>query len=67
MKITKEFRNLSSQELQSRLTESRKELLKLNALARTGNVSNPGKIKQVRKNIARILTLAHSTEVQKPR
>ena len=67
MKITKEFRNLSSQELQSRLTESRKELLKLNALASTGNVSNPGKIKQVRKNIARILTLAHSTEVQKPR
>ena len=67
MKITKELRNLSLPELQSRLTESKKELLKFNAQASTGSVSNPGKIKQVRKNIARILTIVHSTEVQNSR
>lgn len=64
MKITKELRNLSANEIKSRLTESKKELLKLNTQASTGNVSNPGKIRQTRKNIARILTLLNQKEAQ---
>ncbi|MBI2112338.1 50S ribosomal protein L29 [Candidatus Woesearchaeota archaeon] len=62
MKITKDLQKLSSTDLRSRLAESKKELLKMNAQASTGNVSNPGKIQQTKKNIARVLTLLNQRE-----
>ncbi len=63
MKITKELKGLSSTELQERLKEFKKELLKLNVQAATGTgVANPGKLKQTKKNIARILTLLKQKE-----
>ena len=66
MKITKELRGLSGVELQSRLKEFKKELLKLNVEVSTGaNPSSPGKLKQTKKNIARILTLLKENEVSK--
>jgi ribosomal protein L29 len=55
MKITKELKNLSSQELASRKEELHKELLKMNSQKAMG--SNPGKVRLAKKNIARILTL----------
>jgi large subunit ribosomal protein L29 len=58
MKITKELRVLSDTDLKSRLGEFKKELLKLNVEVATGaNPSSPGRVKQTKKNIARILTL----------
>ena len=63
MKITKEFRGLGTEELRSRLSELRKELLKLNVEVNTGNATNPGRVRKNKKNIARILTLL--TEKQK--
>ena len=58
MKTTKELRGLSGGELKNRLVEFRKELLKLSVeVASGGNPSSPGKIRQVKKNIARSLTL----------
>jgi len=58
MKITKELRSASREERLVKLEESRKELLKLRTKAAGGgNVANPGKIRQMRKSIARILTL----------
>lgn len=58
MKTTKNFRSLSHGELQERLGEFKKELLKLNVQVATGaNTANPGKLKQTKKNIARVLTL----------
>ncbi len=58
MKITKELRALSEAEMKSRLGEFKKELLKLNVEVATGaNPSSPGRVKQTKKNIARILTL----------
>ena len=64
MKITKNFRSLSREELQERLGEFKKELLKLNVQAATGaNTANPGKLKQTKKNIARVLTLLKEKEV----
>ncbi|MBU0457101.1 MAG: 50S ribosomal protein L29 [Nanoarchaeota archaeon] len=65
MTITKEFRDLSSEELRSRMEEFKKELLKLNAQVVTGaNVNSPGKLKQTKKNIARIMTILKEKEVQ---
>ncbi len=58
MKVTKELRTLSHGELQKRLGEFKKELLKLNAQVASGaSVANPGKLRETKKNIARILTL----------
>ena len=65
MSINKELRGLSSEELNSRLTESRKELLKLNVQVATGaSAAGSGKIKQTKKNIARMLSLLHQREVK---
>jgi large subunit ribosomal protein L29 len=58
MKITKDFRGMAPEELRSKTAELKKELLKLNVEVASGaNTSSPGKIKQVKKNVARILTI----------
>ena len=62
MSISPELKSLSRQELEARLQESRKELLKLNVQVATGNARNPGKVKQTKKNIARLLTLLHGVD-----
>ena len=63
MKITKELKGLSTEELKNRLNEMRKELLKLNVEVSSGsNPSSPGRIKMVKKNIARTLTLFKEKE-----
>lgn len=59
MKAAKELRNLSAAELNMRLRESKKELLKLRSSA-SGPIA--GKIKKNKKNIARILTLLQEKE-----
>ena len=56
MKITKELRSLSDAEKQKRLQEFKKDLLKLKSgSGAAGNLA--GKLRQTRKNIARIKTL----------
>jgi ribosomal protein L29 len=60
MKITKELRGLSREDLLERLGEFKKELLKLNVEVATGaNPASSGKFQQTKKNIARIHTLLH--------
>jgi len=63
MKVTKELRSLSKQELEKRLEEFKKELLKLNVQVASGaNTTSPGKLRQTKKNIARIKTLFKEME-----
>lgn len=58
MKTTKELRPLSETELHARAGEFKKELLKLNVQVSNGaNTANPGKLRQLKKNLARIQTL----------
>lgn len=53
----KELRTLPKDDLEKRLAELRKELMKDNAqIALGATPKNPGKIGSVKKNIARILT-----------
>jgi large subunit ribosomal protein L29 len=64
MKITKDLRNLSAGELRVRLGEFKKELLKLNVQVATGSTpDNPGKLRQTKKNIARVMTIIKEMEV----
>ncbi len=54
----KELREMSLDNLGSRLKELKKELAKVNAKLSSGtNPENPGQIKQIRKAIARMLTI----------
>ncbi len=54
----KELRNLTKKDLETKLDELKKELIKLNAQVATGTVpKSPGQIKQIKKTIARILTI----------
>ena len=58
MKITKELQGLSAAELQNRLQEFKKELLKLRVEVGAGTgTKSSGKVKQTKKNVARVLTV----------
>ena len=48
---------MSKEELQAKIVEIRKELIKLNAQAATGSTpKNPRQIRESKKNIARLMT-----------
>ncbi len=52
----KAIKDSNPSELKSKLHELRLELMKLNSQRASKSVSNPGKIREIRKSIARILT-----------
>lgn len=55
---TKEIRSMSKGDLETKLEELRKELIKVNAQISTGTTpKSPGQVKQIKKNIAKILTI----------
>ncbi|MEM0490674.1 MAG: 50S ribosomal protein L29 [Ignisphaera sp.] len=53
----KEIRSMSAEERINLLNELRKELIRLYSQARAGILTNTARIKIIRKNIARILTV----------
>lgn len=52
-----EIRALGSEEMQLKLTELRHELFNLRFQHEVGQLENPGKMKQTKKDIARIKTV----------
>lgn len=58
-----EFRQLSTQELGSKLTELKGELFNLRFQLATGQLDNPMRIKSVRKDIARVKTVIREEEI----
>ena len=62
MKIS-EIRALSPEERKKKLEELRTELIRLRLQAATGTLDNPGKIRAIRKTIARILTVIREEEL----
>jgi len=57
MKKTSELRALTVEELRLEEKDLRKELFNLRFQKTTGEIENPLRIRHVRKNIARILTI----------
>ncbi len=57
------FREMTVEELKAKEQELRKELLHLRIQKATGDIQNPNRISQVKRDIARILTII--TEKQK--
>ena len=65
-KMMKEFKAMSVPQLNERLSELRMELIKQNAQIATGTTpKSPGLIRQTKKNIARIMSIIKSKEVNK--
>ena len=63
MKINK-IREMSSPELEKELGELKSELFKLRFSLATNGLENPMKIKEVRKDIARINTILRQRELE---
>ena len=58
MKVS-EFRALSAQELQARVTELREEQFRLRFRAATETLEQPLRLREVRRSIARLKTVQH--------
>jgi large subunit ribosomal protein L29 len=54
---TPELRELDVEELERRLSETRRELFNLRFQHATGQLENTGQLREVRRNIARLLTV----------
>jgi len=62
MKIN-DLRKLSNEELTSKITEAKKELLDLRIKKSTGTLEKPSKINELRKGIARAMTILREREI----
>lgn len=58
MKV-KELRDLTSDELSRKLSDLKEELFNLRFQLATGQLENPVRVQEVRKNIARVMTIIH--------
>jgi len=63
MKIT-EIRDLTTEELQLKVSELKKELFNLRFSLATNNLDNPMKISSVKKDIAKIMTVIRERELK---
>ena len=54
---TDEIRQLSADELEHKLVSLKEELFKLRFQAKSGKIEKPSRIKMVKRDIARILTI----------
>ncbi|BDG62228.1 50S ribosomal protein L29 [Caldinitratiruptor microaerophilus] len=60
----KEIREMSSEELRAKVRSLKEELFNLRFQAATQNLDNPARIRAVRKDIARILTILRERELK---
>jgi len=58
-----EIRAMSREERLKKLEELRAELIRLRAMARRGTLDKPGRIREIKRTIARILTINHEEEL----
>jgi large subunit ribosomal protein L29 len=64
MKI-KELRNLTDNDLQKKISESKKELFDLRLKQSTGSLEKPSKMHELRKDVARMKTIIRERELSK--
>lgn len=61
-----QLRTLSTGELQSRIEDTREELFKLRFQAKTGEVADTSRLRDARRDLARMLTILRETELNTP-
>ena len=60
--VVKELRALSDEDLKAKITESKKELFDLRLKQSTGSLEKPSRIRELRKNVARMNTILTERE-----
>ncbi|MBQ9011422.1 MAG: 50S ribosomal protein L29 [Bacilli bacterium] len=60
----KELRELSDEELKTKIAESKEELFNLRFSKATGSLEKPSRIKELRKAVARMKTILRERELQ---
>ena len=63
-KKMKELRGLSGEDLKKKIYEAKLELSKEKGASEIGTVKNPGRIRSLRKNIARMLTIQNQKKLE---
>lgn len=63
---SKEIRELSPAEITKKIRDTRDELLQLRLRKHTGQVEKPHRIRELRKDIARLETILHEKKNAKP-
>ena len=58
-----EIRELSSEEMLAKLADLKQELFNLRFQHASGQLENPGRLRQTRKDIARVKTIIRQTQV----
>lgn len=61
----REIRDLSQKERADKLMDLQEELFNLKFQIATGKIENPGRLKHMRRDIARIITIQNSTPEDK--
>ena len=61
---TAELRNMDTEELESRLNDTRQELFNLRFQLVTGQLDNSSRIGQVRRTVARMETILREREIE---
>ncbi len=60
----KDLRELSDKELEGKIREARKELFNLRMKQSVGTLEKPSKIKELRKDVARMKTIMRERELE---
>ena len=60
--LVEDLRKLSNEELEAKIKESKKELFDLRLKQSTGSLEKPSKIRELRKNVARMQTILKERE-----
>lgn len=63
MKVS-EIRKLKSEEIEAKVRETKKELLNLRVKNATGSLDKPSKLKELKKDVARMLTVLKEREIE---
>jgi large subunit ribosomal protein L29 len=64
---TEELRQLSGEELLAKMRDAKEELFNLRFQTATGQLDNTSRIKEVKKDIARIFTIIRERELESER
>lgn len=67
MKKAKELRELSDEELKQKLSDLKDELFRLRFQLATGQLENPMRIREVRRDYARAKTILREREIMRER
>ena len=59
-----DIRKLTTEEMNKKIADNKEELLKLRLKQATGTLENPARIKELRKEVARIKTILKEREIE---